>query len=129
MRDVVYDVAVSLDGYIAGPGDDISAFPAEGDHVAAYLDRLASYGTVIMGRRTHEFGYCFGLQPGARASPHMDHHVFPQSPVLPEGSDVAVVRDGWRDYVLSLRSGTGSSIYLCGGGAFAGWMAQKGFLD
>jgi hypothetical protein len=54
-----------------------------------------------MGRRSYEFGYRFGLQPGARANPRMDHHDFSRSLVLLEGSDVSVVRDGWRDYILS----------------------------
>jgi hypothetical protein len=43
MREIIYDVAVTLDGLIAAPGDDISAFPAEGDHVEAYRARLATY--------------------------------------------------------------------------------------
>jgi len=33
MRELTYYVAVSLDGRIAGPGDDFSAFPVEGDHI------------------------------------------------------------------------------------------------
>jgi hypothetical protein len=57
MRRIVYDVAVSLDGYIAGKDDDISAFPGEGDHVSAYLARLETYQSVTMGRQTYEFGY------------------------------------------------------------------------
>jgi dihydrofolate reductase len=64
---IVYDVAVRLDGYIAGENDDISAFPGEGDHVSAYLARLETYQNFIMGRRTYEFGYRFGLVLGARA--------------------------------------------------------------
>ena len=33
MREIIYDAAVSLDGFIAGPGGDASAFPGEGDHI------------------------------------------------------------------------------------------------
>ena len=60
MQPIIYDVAVSIDGYIAGPGGDISAFPASGRLVDDYLERLADYRTVIMGRDTYEFGYRFG---------------------------------------------------------------------
>jgi dihydrofolate reductase len=128
MRRIVYDVAVSLDGYIAAEGDDISAYPAEGDHVAAFLARLETYETVIMGRRTYEFGYRFGLAPGARAYPHMDHYVFSRSLSLP-GSDVQVVRDDWLGALRTLRAGAGGDIYLCSGGAFAGFVAAHGLFD
>jgi hypothetical protein len=33
VRDLTYYVAVSLDGKIAAPDGDFSAFPTEGDHV------------------------------------------------------------------------------------------------
>jgi dihydrofolate reductase len=129
VRPIIYDVAVSLDGFIAGLGGDISAFPSEGDHVAAYLARLQTYGTVIMGRRTYEFGYRFGLKPGARAYPHMDHHIFSRTLALPPEREVDVVRDGWRDHLEALRRRSGGVIYLCGGGAFAGLLAREGLID
>jgi dihydrofolate reductase len=123
MRRIVYDVAVSLDGYIAGENDDISAFPGEGDHVLAYLARLDTYQTVIMGRRTYEFGYRFGLVPGARAYPHMDHYVFSRSLSVP-GDAVTVVQEDWLGALRALRGGEGGDIYLCGGGTFAGFVAR-----
>jgi dihydrofolate reductase len=129
MREIIYDVAVTLDGLIAAPGDDISAFPAEGDHVEAYRARLATYATVIMGRRTYEAGYRFGLKPGARAYPHMDHHVFSRRIELPEESEVTVVRDNWRAALEALRAAPGGPIYLCGGMQFATWVAREGLLD
>jgi dihydrofolate reductase len=129
LRRIVYDVAVTLDGYIAGPGDDISAFPADGDHVTAYRERLQGYTTVVMGRRTYESGYRFGLRPGARAYPHMDHHVFSRTIALPAARAVEVVRDGWREALEALRRGPGGDIYLCGGGTFAGLVASAGLLD
>jgi dihydrofolate reductase len=129
VRRIVYDVAVSLDGFISGPDGDISTFPADGDHLQPYLDRLAAYETVIMGRRTYEFGYRFGLQPGARAYPHMDHYVFSRSLSLPETADVTAVREDWAGALADLRNANGGDIYLCGGGAFAGLVANLGLLD
>ena len=35
MQPIIYDVAVSIDGYIAGPEGDISQFPESGDIVEA----------------------------------------------------------------------------------------------
>ncbi|MEO1016442.1 MAG: dihydrofolate reductase family protein [Pseudomonadota bacterium] len=129
MRRIVYDVAVSLDGFIAGVGDDISAFPAEGDHVDAYRARLESYDTAIMGRRTYEFGYRFGLAPGAKAYPHMTHYIFSSTLDLPEPASVTVVRDGWADFVREIKTSDGGDIYLCGGGRFAGFLAREALID
>lgn len=82
-RKLVYDVAVSLDGYISGPKHDTSAFVMTGDHVDAYFDRIAGYPAVVMGRTTYEAGYTWGLKPGVKAYPHMDHHVFSKGLQLP----------------------------------------------
>ncbi|MEP0521722.1 MAG: dihydrofolate reductase family protein [Hyphomicrobiales bacterium] len=129
MRNIIYDVAASLDGFIAAPGDDISAFPMEGEHVAAYQQRLAGYDTVIMGRRTYEFGYTFGLKPGMRAYPHMQHVIFSKGIKLPQKSDVEVAPQNWLKTIDSLKAATGTDIYLCGGGAFAGYLLANGCID
>ncbi len=129
MRTIFYDVATSLNGYIAGPDDDISGFPAEGDHAEAYFERLAGYDTVLMGRGTYEFGYRFGLQPGRRAYAHMHHYIFSRTLDLPADSEVEIVRDDWIERVRSLKSAAGGDIYLCGGGQFAGLLMSHGLVD
>jgi len=129
MRSLIYDVAMSIDGFIAGAGGDASALPFEGPHVEAYLTRLATYGTVLMGRRTYEFGYAFGLKPGARAYPHMDHHIVSTSLLLPPDAEVALVTGELRAEVLRLKTAEGGPIYLCGGGQLAGALARLGLID
>ncbi|WP_226780228.1 dihydrofolate reductase family protein [Oceaniglobus trochenteri] len=129
MRRIIYDVAVSLDGFICASDHDVSAFPAEGSHVTAYLERLAGYDTVIMGRTTYEFGYRFGLVPGARAYPHMDHHIFSRTLSVPPTADVTVVRDDQAGALRRLCAARGGDIYLCGGGILAGWVARQRLLS
>lgn len=129
MRDIIYDVAVSLDGFIAAKGGDASAFPHSGEHVTAYGERLQTYDTVIMGRKTYEYAYDFGLPPGARAYPHMKHYIFSKTLELPDKSDVEAVRDNWIDKIDTLKSSSGGPIYLCGGGIFAGYLMQHGRID
>lgn len=129
MRSIVYDVATSLDGYIAGLDDDISMFPAEGAHVEDYLARLRTYDTVIMGRRTYEFGYAYGLEPGKRAYPHMVHHILSRSLTLQEDAEVSIVRDHWLGAVERLKRSDGGDIYLCGGGQLAGLLLANGLID
>ncbi len=129
MRDIIYDVAVSLDGYIAAKGGDASAFPHTGDHADAYGERLQTYDTVIMGRKTYEYGYDFGLPPGARAYPEMAHYIFSKSLVLPDNPDVRAVRNNWLGKIDALKADTGGATYLCGGGIFAGFLVQNGRVD
>lgn len=128
-RSLIYDVAVSVDGFIAGDGEDVSGFLFEGDHVEAYRERLATYDTVLMGRRTYEFGYRFGLPPGYLPYPTMRHLVFSRTLDLPAGSPVEVIRDDALRIVDELKAGDGSDIYVCGGGTFAGWLMAQGRLD
>lgn len=49
-RALVYDVALSLDGFIAGPDDDIAHFVPEGDPgLAAYrLERSIRHGSGVL---------------------------------------------------------------------------------
>jgi dihydrofolate reductase len=56
MRPVHYLVAVTLDGFIADPEGGVDAFVAEGDHVDHYLATIRRYDTVVMGRKTYDFG-------------------------------------------------------------------------
>ncbi len=129
MRKIVYYVATSLDGFISGPDGDISGFMQGGDGVEQYQKDLADYDTVIMGRATYEFGYQYGLPPGAKAYPHMEHYIFSDSLKF-EGEDVAVnvcKRD--IQIVRDLKVQAGTDIYLCGGGIFANWLLQNKLID
>ncbi len=130
MRALIYDVAISLDGFIAGPGGDASRFLAEGPHVTAYHARLQTYSTVVMGRSTYEFGYAFGLKPGDRAYPHMEHWIASSRLELPTSSAVAVIRNDVPARVRALKSeAKDGGIYLCGGGHLAGQLAGAGLID
>jgi dihydrofolate reductase len=124
MRKIVYYVAVSLDGFISGFDDDISGFVNEGSGVARYLSDLSSFDTVIMGKNTYEFGYKFGLKPGQPAYPHMNHYIFSNSLVLDNPDPKIHIRPIVLEEIQKLKAQSGSDIYLCGGGKFAGWLLQ-----
>ena len=78
MRRIIYYVATSIDGFISGPNGDIKGFEhlQESSGIAKYLQDIQNFETVIMGRKTYEFGYNFGLKPGEPPYPHMDHYIF-----------------------------------------------------
>lgn len=125
MKPIIYDVAVSADGFIAGTDADVSAFPHAGPIVDDYIARLATYSTALMGRATYEFGLQHGLPPGANPYPHMRTIVVSSTITIP-GDSVEV----WRDLSLlkDLRETAPGPIYLCGGGQLASAIARAGHL-
>lgn len=141
MRSIVYHVATSIDGFIAGPGntpaETIQDFLHTGPHVDDYNQQLQEYDIVLMGRRTYEFGFAFGLYPGQTPYPHMDNYVFSRSLPEPNQCDprLFLIRnssddtDDGLDRIRDLRESPGADIYLCGGGAFAGSLLQAGLID
>ena len=134
MRELVYYIAVSLDGYIAAPDNSFDAFPLEGDHfdtiLRDYTDTLPApalaalgllpdnsrFDTVLMGYNTYAIGLPVGLRD---PYPHLEQHVFsthprdvPPNVNLHSGDPAGVVRE------LKARD-SGSDIWLCGGGRLA----------
>lgn len=131
MHKLIYYVAVSLDGYIAGPKEDISAFTSSGSGVDQYLSDLMNFKTVIMGRKTYEFGYKYGLKPGQPAYPHMDHYIFSSSSKfqnLDLAENVSIEFPSMENVKRVLETAE-TDVYLCGGGQFAGWLLDHGMID
>ncbi len=126
---IVYYVAISLDGYIAGLEEDISLFVGEGSGVDRYLADLKSFQTVIMGRKTYEFGYAFGLKPGQPAYPHMEHYIFSDKLQFKEQHPQVHVEPLEISRVKEIRDNSPTDVYLCGGGEFAGWLLDHGLID
>lgn len=129
MARIVYYVASSIDGFIAGQNDDISDFAAGGKGVDKYLTDLQSFTTVIMGRRTYEFGYQFGLEPGQSAYPHMEHFIFSDSLKIEGMAKTVHIEKLSIDRVKEIKRSAETDVYLCGGGEFAGWLLDNGQID
>jgi dihydrofolate reductase len=129
MRKILYYVATSIDGYISGPDEDVRMFTADGDGINQYLADLKEFDTVIMGRKTYEFGYKFGLKPGQLAYPHMKHLIFSDTLKFEKPDKNLEVRELDIKIIEELQKEDGSDIYLCGGGALAGWLLDHEKID
>jgi len=129
MRKIVYYVASSLDGYISGLNKDISGFVGTGSGVDRYLADLSKFDTVIMGKNTYEFGYKFGLQPGQPAYPHMIHYIFSNKLVLENPTQNVHIKSVDLQEIEAIQNRSGTDIYLCGGGQFAGWLLDNKKID
>ncbi|MCB0835487.1 MAG: dihydrofolate reductase family protein [Bacteroidetes bacterium] len=128
-RKIIYYVAASIDGFISGPGDDISGFVADGNGVEKYLADLQEFDTVIMGRKTYEFGYKYGLKPGQPAYPHMEHYIFSRTLKLENAHEKIHIHPPDLDLIQNLKSAEGTPVYLCGGGVLAGWLLENELID
>lgn len=123
-RLVRYQVAVSLDGFIAGPNgecDWIVMDPAV-DFAALYKE----FDTVIMGRKTYEAA---NAQGGGGAMPGMEVVVFSRTlpPVTKKG--FRIVKDDPRDVVAALKAQPGRDIWLFGGGELFRSLLTAGLVD
>ncbi|MEL6867412.1 MAG: dihydrofolate reductase family protein [Bacteroidota bacterium] len=130
MKKLVYYVAASLDYFIAHEDGTTGGFLPEGPHIKDYMDSLQDYDTVLMGRKTYEYGYDFGLKPGAAPYPHMQNYVFSKSiQVDQQAENLHIVSANWIDTVQKLKTKEGSPIYLCGGGQLATTLLEAQLID
>jgi dihydrofolate reductase len=121
MRRVLYRVAASLDGFIAGPNGEIDWIVPDPTFDIASL--YAGVDTVLLGRRTYEMT----LQPGAPPWPAgWRIYVFSQTLDAAQHAKVRVVSGNIGATVATLRSEPGRDIWLFGGGSlFASLLAAR----
>lgn len=129
MPKIIYYVATSLDGFICGPNEDTSRFVAAGDGIEKYLRDLDDFKTVIMGRKTYEFGYQFGLKPGDTPYKHMENHIFSTSLEFETKAENIHIEKLDLNRVREIRDKSDTEVYLCGGGRFAGWLLDNDLID
>ncbi|WP_406208541.1 dihydrofolate reductase family protein [Streptomyces decoyicus] len=140
MRRLVYCIASTLDGFLAGPdGTDPTGpdgfWPIADDylkHLAAELpeilpvharsalgitDEGTRFDTVLEGRRTYEIGLRAGLTD---AYPHLRHLVFSRTMEQSPDPAVELVATDPVAKVRELKRTDGKDIWLLGGSALAG---------
>jgi dihydrofolate reductase len=122
MRKVVYSVAMSLDGFIAGPNGEADWIVIDPD--IDFGSMFARFDTIVMGRKTYEVTRTAqgGDMPGIRS------YVFSRSLDPADCPGVTVATDAVMT-VNQLRSEAGKDIWLFGGGQLFGSLALAGLVD
>src|SRR5687767_5118624 len=110
-RRLRYHVAVSLDGFIAGPGGEYDWIVPDPsiDFAALYKE----FDTAVMGRKTYEV---VTAQGGQGEIPGLDVVVFSRTLPAAEYPGVRIVNDDPRQFVAALKAEPGRDIWLFGGG-------------
>lgn len=138
MRKLVYYVATTLDGFIAGPdGGDPSGeeyLPVTPDLVQFIVENYPEtlpaparaalgvdspglvFDTVVEGRHSYEVGLAAGMTD---AYPHLRHVVFSRTLTTSPDAAVEIVSSDPASFVRELKAQSGRDIWLVGGGKLA----------
>lgn len=123
MRAVKYFVATSLDGYIAGPNEEIDWLYTDGDY--GWKDFYASIDTVLMGRKTHDIGIAHGMSVFAGKK----NYVFSRHLTVDPRGEVEYVSGDPAPLVHRLKAEPGKDLWLVGGAGLAGRFFEQGLVD
>ncbi len=123
MRPVCYSVAMSLDGYIAGPNGEADWIVM--DPEIDFKDLFAKFDTVLLGRKSYEAAR---QQGGGGGMPGMKSFVF-SSTLRPADCKGATLSNDPRETVRTLKEQPGRAIWLFGGGSLFRSLLELGLVD
>ena len=133
-RKLVYFIAITIDGFIAGPDGAMDMFLWEGDHLADiaatfpetfsahFREQLGMSGpnrrfdTVVMGRGTYQPALDAGI---SSPYPHLKQYVWSRRLAASPDPAVTVFSGDPVPMIRSLKATAGRDIWLCGGGELA----------
>ena len=135
MREVIYGGAISLDGFLAGPGESIDWLRWSEDSAAIAKESFRGVDAMLMGRKTFEFAQAMGGGPPTKG---VTTYVFSRTmTALPEGADGVLVSEDAAGFVRRMKTeeggppaglGTGR-ILVMGGGELGSALIDAGLVD
>jgi len=126
-RKVILYIAMSLDGYIAKPNDDLSFLSIvqkEGEDYG-YSEFVASVDTVILGRKTYDW-----VMTQVAEFPHSDKNTFvvtrtPKSAIR----KTQFYSGNLKDLISKLKSESGKNIFIDGGAEIVNLLMKDNLID
>ena len=123
MRRIRYAVAMSLDGFIAGPKGEADWIIM--DPEIDFAELFAQFDTFLLGRRTFE-----AMGPaGQKGSPGIKTVVFSRTLRQQDYPKVTIVAEDAEKKVAALRAEPGKDIWLFGGGLLFRSLLAAGLVD
>jgi dihydrofolate reductase len=123
-RNVRYSVAMSLDGYIAGPNGEADWIVNDPD--IDFNEIFSRFDTLLIGRKTFEAMLKMG--GGGGSWPGVKSFVISRTMKPADHPDVTIVRDA-ESLVTDLKSQPGKDIWLFGGGELFRSLLGAGLVD
>lgn len=109
MRKIILNLAVSLDGFIAGPNGEYDWCLTDADY--GLTPFIGSVDATLMGRKTYEVVLQFGAP-----YPTLTNYVFSRTINNSEFNNVVFVDEDIPSFVKNLKEKPGKDIWLYGGG-------------
>lgn len=144
MRELVYHVATTMDGFIARDNGSFEDFPWDDDFIEDLLRRYPEtfpapfheselspsanrrFDAVLMGRKTYEVGVRQNLtNPYPTLRPYVFSRTMGESP----DPSVTLVSSDASAFVAGLKAQQGAAIWLCGGSELASGLFDAGLVD
>jgi len=126
-RRLVLYIAMSLDGYIAKPNDDLSflSIVEKDGEDYGYIDFITTIDTVIIGRRTYDW-----VMNQVPEFPHsdIDTYVLTRTPRPSVGKTNFYTGD-LKSLVLSLKGQEGKSVFVDGGAEVVNELLADNLID
>jgi dihydrofolate reductase len=127
MRRIRYQVATSLDGYIAGPKGEADWIIT--DPEIDFRALWQQFDTFLIGRRTFEVMTGGKKKKKGSVAPGMKTFVFSRTLRQSDYPGVTVVADKAEETVAALRAQPGKDIWLFGGGLLFRSLLDAGLVD
>jgi len=124
MKRLRYQVAVSLDGFIAGSNGEYDWIV--GDPSIDFGALFKEFDTAVMGRKTYDV---LTAQGGNGTLTGLDVVVFSQSLPPRTAKGIRITNDDASDVVATLKKQPGRDIWLFGGGALFRSLLDAGLVD
>ena len=123
MRRVRFSVAMSLDGFIAGPQGESDWIVMDPD--LDFNALFSAFDTVLLGRKTYEAT----RQPGSEEGmPGMQTYVFSRT-LRPADCPGVILSDDPKETIREIKAGTGKDIWLFGGGSLFRSLLELRLVD
>src|SRR5215218_10246538 len=127
MRKVTYGGAISLDGFLAGPGEALDWLRWSDDAAKLSAESFRGVDTMLMGRKTFEAGQRMGGGPVIKG---VRTYVLSRTlEALPERPDYELVREDVGEFVRRLKAEDGGDILVMGGGELGSALIEALLVD
>jgi dihydrofolate reductase len=127
VREVSYGGAVSLDGFLAGPGEALDWLRWSGDSAAIAAQSFRGVDTMLMGRKTFEAGQRMGGGPKLKG---VATYIFSRTlERLPAGAAGELVSEDVVQFVRRMRGEAGGKILVMGGGELGSALIEARLVD